>query len=446
MEVLTESEKTMTETNVAEDFYREVRARVSDRRTVALVMESELIPVAGAGAPIVPPTYARQDKSDKAPNFAVSQGVTVPQKDANGWYQDLQMNEHDTGLRRDAQVIVDSVGAQSGRAESALVGDEVFQRPPGIFILGSQVEVDEDDQVTEVSSLEAQMASAFRMQISTWLAAHRQADAWIKFAGTPDGKQVWEGGLLPDGRCVKDLIVAASPQNGELLYSLFPNAALFGYWLSSGTAQRHRLPRAYSSQIVGYAATPIKSAATMLDDMGGLSSSSRVHTKGHRLEVGGKAKPAALGFGPVPAGDVEVRAFSCELILQRASISLAVLRQIKFASAQRQEAALAVLTLLGMLGNQLAAEDGFLRSGCALATQATKWGWREQGTAPGELRELAVPDVGTLRSAVRLAVEHAESLGLAFQEPIELEFSEAQKKLIAERVAAEDKKQGADDQ
>ena len=428
----------------AQALYEDVRSNVANPTTAALLSETEFIPVAGVGTPIAPPTYAGPDKkasSDdkKVPTFAVSPGIPVPQANEEGWYQELQ-TDSDTGtVRRAPQVIVDSVGSQSGRAEAALVASNVLgQRPPGIFITGSTGEATED-----ASSLSAQLAEAFARQISTWDAAHRQVDAWIKFAQTPDGKQVWEGGKLADGRVVKDLIITASPERGEMLYSYFPNSAIYGYWLSSGTASRHRQPRAYSSQIVGYAAQGVASAASMLDMSGGASKSTPVSVVNHKLVAKGK-EPSKVGFGPVP-GSPAIRAFSCELILQRATVSMAPLRQLRFDTQEKSEAATTVLVLLAMLGHALANEDGFLRSNCSLTPVSSKWGWRRHGLPASRIDTLEVASAQDIEEALELALQAAADEGLAFEKPIDLQFSDAQRAIIEGRVKAEDAKQGAED-
>ena len=447
----------MTQEN-SHEFFEYVKAQIADNNVAALVTESEMIPLAGPGSVIAPPTYAPKEKGVKAPTFALSHSTPVPQRDDTGWYQQTQRDPETASIRLAPQVIVDSVGSQSGRAEAALLdAGAPVPNPPGIFV-GNPDEgiVDEetpDDAVSlgsktsdipsDQSTLAAQQRVALANQISTWTTAHRQADAWIKFAQTPDGKQVWEGGALEDGTVVKDLIISANAANGDLLYSLFPNSAVYGYWLSSGTARRHRMPRAYSSQVVGYAATPVVIGSTMMDESGGASGSSQVTVKDHRLSTVKKGKkPSDVGFGPVPSSP-EVRGFSCELILQRATISLAVLRQIRFENTQRAHAAQTVLTLMAMLGHALANQDGFYRSGCALVTTANKWGWRryDQG---GMIEDFETPSTQTLKGALEIAIKEAADIGLEFRAPIQLVFSEAQETLIKERVANEDEKQGAD--
>lgn len=430
--------------------YQNVLSHVSNPQVAALLAESELNPIAGRGAPFAPPTYALSDSKDtkkldpkekKKPNFAVSQGVPIPTKNESGWFQDLRRNPETGELHRSAQVIVSSIGAESGNAETALINHPIFGKSlPGIFVCGTKNSDRANKKSKAPSDLGEQIDQALSAEISTWTAAHRQADAWIKFAQTPDGKQVWEGGHLDDQESVKELIIAASPANGSLLYSLFPNSALFGYWLSSGTAIRHKMPRSYSSQIVGYGATPIVSASTMMDPNGGASSDSKVSIAGHRLVMDTKGeKPSKLGFGPVPSSP-ETRAFSCELILQRATISLANLRHISFQSIGQQNAAITALSLMGILGHQLANRDGFYRSSCALTTISSKWGWRYQGRGESEIEDLSLDDIETVEAALKIAIKAAQEQGLTFRDPIQLTYSTAQQELIRKRMEKEDNK------
>lgn len=429
--------------NTALDLYTTIREHVENPEVAALLTESEMVPISGTGSPVAPPTYAHDDGvKSKKPNFAISEDVPVPAKTDNGWYQSLEKDPHSGGIRRASQVIIDSIGAQAGGAESALIGNQKLGSLfPGIFVQGGDTPKRKDNQASPLSE---QVQRALDTCVSTWNAAHRQADAWIKFAQTPDGKQVWEGGRLENGEELKETLLDASPENGELLYSLLPNSALYGYWLSSGTARRHKMPRSYSSQIVGYGAIPISVGSTMMNANGGASGTSAVSVIDNKLSVNQKGgKPSAVGFGPIPSPPA-VRGFSCELILQRATISLANLRHIKFQSRDRQNAALSVLTLMGILGHLLANQDGFYRSGCALVVTDSRWGWRRQGNGALDLEELSIESIGQVEDALRIAIDRAAETGLEFRAPIRLTFSDAQRTLIADRIKAEESKQEID--
>lgn len=429
------------------DLYETIREHVENPQVAALLTESEMLPTGGPGSPIAPPTYAHVKGVDsKKPNFAVSADVPVPGKADNGWHQSLEKDPNDGRIRRATQVIIDSVGAQAGSAESALIENRTLgSQLPGIFVQGVDTPA---EKATKASPQAEQILRALDVCVSTWNAAHRQADAWIKFAQTPDGKQVWEGGCLENGEELKEVILNASPENGELLYALAPNSALYGYWLSSGTARRHKMARSYSSQIVGYGATPIVVGSTMLNNNGGASSHSTASVVDNKLVANQKGgKPSSVGFGPIPSPP-EVRGFSCELILQRATISLANLRHIRFQNQDRQTAALSVLTLMGILGHLLANQDGFYRSGCALVVTDSKWGWRWQGQGASNIEELSIDSVDQVEDALRIAIGKAAETGLEFREPIRLTFSAAQRTLIEDRIKAEESKQeidGSDD-
>lgn len=407
-----------------------VYRHVTDPDTAGLVIETELTPLGGRGAAVAPPTYARAaaDRS-KEPNFAETENAFIPAKDGEGWYREIRRADQGPVLAK--RVLIDSVAAQSGRAETALWD---IQEALGLVLPGITVTGQYGDEPTD--EVERQIADALRTTISTWTAPHRQADAWVRFAATESGRQVWQEDA-PDS--VKSLITSTSAATGERLYCNFPNSAVYGYWLSSGTAARHRLPRAYSSEVVGYGAQPVTTGTTKLDAAGGASDKSKVKIGADgKLVIGTGNKPSSAGFGQVPSRPVTT-GYVCELILQQASLSLTVLRSLTFQDQKAKDAALTVLTLLGMLGHHLAGRDGFLRSNCSLVTVEERWGWVRRGELHPE--PLAVSGFDELKDALLEAIQDAEALDLTFAEPIRLRFSEAETTLIQERVKTEYAKQ-----
>ncbi|NMO01848.1 type I-U CRISPR-associated protein Cas7 [Gordonia sp. TBRC 11910] len=397
------------------------------------MIETELIPLGGRNVAVAPPTYAGAERDrNKGPQFAETAQAFVPSKDGRGWYREIRRDGEDPVLAR--RVLIDSVASQSGRAESALweIQEQLGLELPGITITGSY-------SGEPASELERQTADALNTTISTWTAPHRQADAWIRFAETADGEQVWQQDV-PDS--VKRLITSTSAATGERLYSNFPNSALYGYWLSSGTASRHKLPRAYSSEIVGFGVRPVITGTTKLDAGGGASEKSKVKigTDG-KLSIGSGNKPSSAGFGQVPSQPVTT-GYLCELILQQASLSLTMLRSLTFQDQKVKDAALTVLTLLGMTGHHLAGQDGFLRSSCSLVPITDRWGWIRRGDLHPE--PLDVTGFDELRDALLEAIRDAEALGLSFAEPVQLRFSEAERDLIEERVRLESAKQSTE--
>lgn len=411
-----------------------VYRHVTEPDTAGLVIETELTPLGGRSTAVAPPTYARErgDRS-KDPNFAETENAFIPVKDGEGWHREIRRDDQGPVLAK--RVLIDSVASQSGRAETALwdIQETLELVLPGITITGEY----DGDPVTEV---ERQLAETLKTTISTWTAPHRQADAWIRFAQTETGQQVWQESA-PDS--VRSLITSTSTATGERLYSNFPNSAVFGYWLSTGTAARHKLPRAYSSEVVGYGAQPVTTGTTKLDAAGGASDKSKVKvaTDG-KLTIGSGSKPADAGFGQIPRHPVTT-GYVCELILQQSSLSLTVLRSLRFQDQRVKDAALTVLTLLGMLGHYLAGRDGFLRSNCSLVAVTERWGWMRRGQLHPE--PLAVGGFDELKDALLEAIGHAETLGLSFAEPIQLRFSEAETSLIKDRITIEAAKQTSED-
>ncbi|WP_309130788.1 type I-U CRISPR-associated RAMP protein Csb1/Cas7u [Brevibacterium sp.] len=401
---------------------------VRDPAVAGIVVETEYQPLGGRNVAVAPPTYARQQgDNDRTPQHAVSENAFVPARNRDGWLVDIARDENCRPCTA-ARVIIDSVGSQSGRNEAGLWNsqDRLGARLPGISITVP------DDVLS--AERDPEIVSALRAEVSSWTAAHRHADAWARFAETDGGKQVWQ----QNGQ-IRELITTTSAATGEQLYRYFPNSAIFGFWLSSGVAARHKLPRSYSSEIIGYGAVPNVTGATKLDPTGGASEKSRVGFKNGELVVGKTGvEPSKAGFGQIP-GQPMTTGYICELILQQASISLAVLRSISFENREIKDAALTVLTLLAMTGHELAAEDGFLRSHCSLLATVQRWGSMRQGQA--DPITLDVGGLDDLVGALQEAITDAESLGLRFAEPIRLNFSEAQRKLIAERVENERSKQ-----
>jgi CRISPR-associated protein GSU0053/csb1, Dpsyc system len=418
----------------------EVRRNVLDSNTAGLAIEAEYEPLGGSSTPIAPASYAPVKGSsadDKSPTFAVSENAFMPVKTTGGWYSGIERKDGEP--RFVSRVAIDSVGSQSGRAETALweSQEDLGISFPGLIITG------EASDSKESSFLQKQIDDALSITVTSWTASHRQADAWARFAVDEDSKQVWQNDA--EGS-VKSIITTTSADTGEKLYEYFPNSAIYGFWLSSGTAMRHRLPRAYSSEIVGYGAIPVKTGSTKLDVAGGASEKSRLtFGKDGALAARSTAKdkPSVHGFGSVPSSPM-ITGYVCELILQQSSVSLSVLRSLKFEDSDVKTAALTVLTLLAMAGHALANTDGFLRSGCALVQINRQWGWVRHGQVEPE--KLEVTDTEQIIEALREAIEDAAKLGLEFAPPINLKFSPAQRTLIEDRVRTEMSKQGQDNE
>lgn len=427
----------------------QIEAAVRNPDASLLIAEAVLEPALGPSEPLVPPTYSRPaSDSSKDPYFAVTDESFVPRLrtdgDGAGWHSDV-VRDHDGRPVLAPRVEVDSVGSQATRAEQALWDR---QSVLGVQLPGLVIQAPPTDAVDEIVAQAAvpkkvdkgAFQSALRdvlvsmRPVSTWSLAHRHVDAWVRYASDPDqpDQQVWAGGRT------MDLITSASVQNADVLYRHFANAAIYGFWLSSGVAQRHRMPRTYASEIAGYGAWPVRVAATKLDPMGGAPNTLRLDLGAAGITVSGKNKPSDLGFGQVPTSPA-TRAFVCETVLQQSSVSLPLLRSLQFQDddGSKSVAAATVLALLAIAGREFANADGFLRSGCSLVQSADHWGVRYRGSGGrSSFEPLEVGGIDGVAEQLRFAVGAAEQVGLSFADPIPLQMSPAELAVVAARVGA----------
>lgn len=421
-------------TNTLKQLFHE---RVGDPTVSGLLIETELEPIAGKATPVAPPTYAGAGTEDKkVPTHAFTPEAFVPAPDEHGWYAALQSDPQTGAPRLAPRVVYNSFAAESGRAETSLWNGQ--QRLgitlPAILVDGREAAA----KVAASNPRRRQLEEALDFALSTWQLAHRQNDAWLRYAVDDAQTQIWQQDEN-DPASLKHLITAAGAKRGDLLYRYFPNSAIYGFWLSSGVAARHKLPRAYSSEIIGYGARAVSSGATKLDATGGAPNSIGVErdasgglTLAKKLTK--QNRPSLSGFGLVPSTPL-VRTYASELILQQSTLSLAVLRTIRFETEAQSRAALTVLALLAATGHVLAGQDGFLRSSAALNPVEQRWGWRRQGVRHPEL--LATPSVDDLAAALREAIDDAEQLGLGFAPTITVRLSPVEQALIEQRVTDE---------
>ena len=420
----------------------DITAHLDDPAISAIVMEDELDPMGGPGKAICPPTYAGPPGHPKGvPCFAVTPDAFVPQRSASGWHHDQERRD---GVRRIAQrVVINAVSACADNAETPLYEqqDRLGVRLPAIVLDGSSVDASmlntaiEDLKRNVSPTQRREIADAMDRSISSWTAGHRIADSWLRYADGGEGKQVWADPASP----IRDVMSRISHRHGDITYAHAPNAAIFGNWLSAGTAQRHAIPRAYTCEITGYGAHSITRAATKLDRAGGATNSARkvaLSVAGVSLKATGE-KPSEAGFGQVPVSP-HTRAFQCELILREACLSLKALDRFRYPDdpdRRKARAAKRVYVLLALAGHLMAVEDGFLRSGCDLLVVESRWGWRRHGVRTPE--DMTIPSLDDVATALREAIAEAAAVGLVFAEPQTVKFSRAEVDLIIDRVMQE---------
>ena len=424
--------------------FDDITKLLEDDDNVAIRMQGELEPVQGAGAAICPPTYAG---SGKGPSFAASDGAFVPVRDEQtGWFDEVARTED--GPRRSKRVVINSIAACNGAMETALFrARERFDLAlPGFTVAGealsAEARAELDRAVTKAlksasestqAAIRREVQQALGVRASTWDLGHRMADAWLMYAEGTDG-QVWT-----EGDPIKGVLLRIALEHGDTVYAYAPNCALFGNWLSHGTARRNAIPRSITCEITGYGVSEVHRGATKLDPMGGATSTGRKLKQtdsGIEIAAAGK-KPSEFGFGQIPTAEA-VRAFSCETILRQAAISLTGLAKFRFENDRaraRSRGARRVFVLLGMLGYLLAARETFLRSGCDLVTVDERWGIRRHGVRTPV--DFPVPTIDETAQALRQAIDVAAELGLVFAEHTVLAPSVAQLELILDRVVHE---------
>lgn len=336
-----------------------------------LMIDAALEPLAGRGAPVKPAVYA---------------GNTYQQD--KRWYDDEHLDVVDLDV-----VVIDNVPSQANRLEAALehVADRVGL-PQVVLDLGG---------IEQLPPHLPQSLSGFRFP-------HRSADAYLRdallegqaFARTDAGRA----------------ILSATADAPEALFAWFPQALLFGFWVShaGNKASQAKLARSWVSEIVGIAPGKTDTRVEGLKgDPLNLNTDNVVVYEpdfvtdrwqhGEEKKVAGSKKKvglSAIGHGQVPfAGDARaMAAVSFRKISQRATVSFAALRRVRVGSPEANASGRAVLVALGILAHVGAFGRSFsLRSGCELRTVSSSWTWL--GATPGNDERVEVP---SLEEAVAL--------------------------------------------
>lgn len=428
--------------------FDELTEKLSGPSYVAVIMESELDPVQGAGAPVAPPTYAAP-RGETGSRIASTEDARIPVPGQDGWHHAWASKDGEPRLG--TRVVLNSLAACAGDAETALWHgkERLGVALPGFVVSGASVTAERiADSVrrlkheTPTTTALSQVARAVGFEVSTWELAHRTADSWLMYA-QGESDQIWaEGGEI------KDILLSISHGRGDLVYRVATNSGVFGSWLSAGTALRSPIPRSYACEITGFGAKPVNRGATKLDPTGGTTKKgAKILIRGDGIVVVDNSTKEAkglsdLGFGQVP-GHPQIRAMTCEVILRQASISFKALDLFQFPDdpdGQKKLAAKRVFVLLAMAGHVMAGENGFLRSGCDLLTADERWGWRRHGRRTPE--NLPVPTRDELSAALGKAVAAATEVGLEFDEVRTVGLSDAELDLIVDRVLIEDAKGG----
>lgn len=330
---------------------RILRGCADDSFDDGLLLESELEPVAGPGAPVKPAVYE------------------------GGRYQrDRRWASTDDAVPQDV-IVIDNVPSQANRHEEQL---RLARQSCGL-----------PELVLDLSEMDRLPAHLPR-QLSSFQFPHRNADAYLRDAeldGLPFPKT--ERGAA---------ILAATPWTCGPLVAWFPQALLYGFWQShlGKKRQQTKHARAWVSEIVGWqpAASETTKTLGLKGDPLNLNIDEKVEsddddvaagwTHGSLKEKGKDPALSKIGHGQIPFmterqdRPLAPAGVSFRRVTQRASLSFAQLRRVGLGerTPEADAAARALMATVGLHAHTLAFGRGFaLRSGAELRPASTSVTW-----------------------------------------------------------------------
>jgi len=367
-----------------------------DGTDAGILLFSELEPLAGPGAPVKPAVYE------------------------GGRYQMDRRWVGEGDARTEADVVViDNVPSQANRLEQALQSMREQLHLPEIIL--------------DLSALEPLPAHLPRA-LSSFQFPHRQADAYLRDA-VLDGNAFGRTGLGAR-------LFQATKDDAAALLEWFPQSLLFGFWQShlGNKRSQAKLARSWVSEVVGIQpATTDTRVLGLKGDPLNLSVDAKVEhdkddlstwkltdekketTKGKKSE-----SLSNIGHGQVPfkRGEEALAGVSFDAVQQRASVSFAALRQIRFGTPDQNAAARAIVVALGLVAHVKAFGSAFhLRSGCDLRPVKSTWTW-----LGGDASAIGSLDLDSAKQLLAACVERGEASGLPvgrhWPEPLVLQPNE----------------------
>ena len=344
-------------------------------------IDTELEPLAGAGAPVKPAVYEggkyQTDRRWQTPGDAESTPV----------------------------IVIDNVPSQANRLEEAL-----RQHREGLGI---------PEFVLDLSNLTG-LPAHLPTQLSSLQFPHRNADAYLRDA-------LLDGQDFLKTQCGEAIFAATSQKCGALV-DWFPQSLLYGFWQSHLGKKKANTKhaRAWVSEIIGWqpASSETKNMGLKGDPLN-LTTDEVVTSNpndranwavgtGREVDVddGKRDKLSEIGHGQVPfmrETDLAAAAVSFARVTQRATVSFAQLRRVSLGTglANADAAVRALLVALGLHAHQLAFGRGFaLRSGGDLRPKERTVTWLgADGDAPCDLG-----DAKATFALLQEAKTHARSL------------------------------------
>ncbi|MEU8889885.1 type I-U CRISPR-associated RAMP protein Csb1/Cas7u [Streptomyces sp. NPDC048442] len=345
---------------------------------------AEYEPLGGVGSPVFPPT------------------VKITETDSAGY---LLEPRYVGGAREDV-VLLDQRQSQANRCEAALL--DAVQRGE-VFVPHLALETESVGVAVRVTSLDA---------------PHRSRDAYFRDAVDADGVAFdrTEAGLA-----LRD----ASAGDVSAYLRLVPSDLAYGVWDSHRKRRiQVKIPRAYSSEMIGVAPLIGVRAAGRVDRFNLTGETVEVTESGWAPAAGGKpakgaktAKMSALGHGMIPPSE-GLGGVSVTALQRSATLSFAQLAALRFGPLDEELAATgrALVAAIALLGDRLAFASHalHLRSGCdlMLVGERVEWVLRGRDGRPGvEALEVASPQKAL--ALFEVALERARAAGLEWaREPV----------------------------
>jgi len=409
----------------------EILSQAVEGRVAAIRARTRLEPVGGSGDKVFPPTFGDTIKIQLPDGTHHRTRYAMERRRIEG--EDVLC------------VLLDSVASQANRMEEALqrAWDEGWTSFP-IVRVDFTAETDEDPQL-DLSTLGGDG------YITSLEAPHRLADALLRDSML-DGLRfrASDPGLA---------FTEASIHNATPVYTLSPNALIFGMWDSTGPkgGQGAKYQRALVSEVVGVGALPGRTTGSRLDRAGIELNAGpifkaedpdeewTVHEEEAATDKKGKpqlfsrrgrdtaGKPSSINHGNVtPTIDSEAGGVTLDYAEQVAVLSLPVLRRLRFPvdadgephpverAAAAEAGARTALAALALAAVTFQRECGFdFRSRCAfLAEEPLAFellGRDGESEGPYKLDSDAAVDL------VQQAAEAAEGVGMGWPtDPVDL--------------------------
>ena len=375
-------------------------------------------PLAGAGTRLFPPTYPGAEK--------------------NGPPQYVTERRMVSGVET-STVVVDALQSQANRVEQAVLDalDVGLFELPHLNLCGEIA-----GQPFRVTSLDA---------------PHRSPDAYFRDSEI-DG-QTFDA--TPVGKALR----ASSDRNARSIFGYSPMDLVLGLWDSHRSGRGAKIPRSYTSEMIGINAIRGSRAAGRLDPENipktDLVSSNTDKSDWDLAEFEGATKklknpknpvdpkkqesttkPSEIGHGNALSGSEKTPGgFTVERVERVGYVSFAALARLRFPDEGRtvpaaDQAARALLASLALLGDVLAfgGPSVFVRSGTILVPEEQVY----EFVGPRFTETVDIDRSGAL-ALFSLAVNEAKAAGLPWSEPINLSPKANLRKLVElARTSAQD--------